>query len=78
MVALIDDLRLLQIRGKSEALIRTKFMLGTFHQPKSNLHKKVTSAVTKKIVSESIVYMPDQSGFCSKIPPNDVIICHNG
>ena len=28
------------IGRKSEALIRINFMLGTFHQPKSNPHKK--------------------------------------
>ena len=38
------------IGAKSEALIRINFMLGTFCQPKSTLHKKVTSAVTKKKV----------------------------
>ena len=47
-------------------------MLG---QPKSNVHKKVTSAVTKTVsLSQFRMY---QGGFCSKIPPNDVITCNN-
>ena len=38
--------------------IRINFVLGMFHQPKSNLHKKVTSAVAENAcVSESILYV---------------------
>ena len=40
--------------GESEALIRINFTLGTFHQPKSSL---LTSAETKKYVSDSILYV---------------------
>ena len=45
------------IVGKSEALIRINFMIGTFHQPKSNPHKKATSTETEKCVSESIPHV---------------------
>ena len=44
------------VMGGNEALIRINFMLGTFHQPKSGLHRKVTSAETTNCVSESILY----------------------
>ena len=43
--------------GGSEALIRINFMLGTFHQPKSTLHKKSNFCCDKKCVSESIAYV---------------------
>ena len=52
---------MMSLHGReSEALIRI-----FFHRPKSNLHKKATSAVTKT-VSEPILYMLEG---IKKFPP---------
>ena len=51
-------------------------MLGTIHQPKSNLHKHVTSTVTKTVSPSQ--FCTCHGGFYPP-PPNDVIIkfCNN-
>ena len=51
----MDNLLLYDVIGGGKVR-RINFMLGTFHQPKSTLHKKVTSAVTKTV---------SQSQFCT-------------
>ena len=55
--------------GGSEALIRINFMLGDFHQLKSNLHKKLTSAATETVsLHESILYVLEWILFQIKFP----------
>ena len=44
----MDELPLVIVGGKVK-LFRVNFMLGTFHRPKSTLHKRLTSAVTKYV-----------------------------